>query len=111
MKAIIIKDNNFETIGFEVSNLGKTLFYWGVPSLLKYNFQKEIDTSIWAKEIFELVRIESAINERSKFASEFLNIVSRECIIKDGKGISFDENEKELKSLRAKLEKIIKGII
>lgn len=112
MKAIIVKNNKFETIGFEVKASGRTLFSWGISSELKSNFQKEIDVNDWITEIFELVRIQERISTESEFIRRFFEVASGQALLKEEKkGVNFQRHDEEMKSLRQKLENIIKNII
>jgi len=75
MKAIIVKDDTFKTIGFEVTDANNTLFSWGISPTLKSNFQKELILSAGnILVIFELVRISSQIQERNRFHSYFFEV-------------------------------------
>jgi hypothetical protein len=112
MKAIIIKNNDFETIGFEVTGSGKTLFSWGISPLLKSNFQKEINVNDWITEIFELVRLEAILREQGNFVNDFFRIASGQHLLKDiDKGADFSEHKQLMSDTRNKIENIIKNII
>jgi len=112
MKAIIIKNNDFETIGFEVTGSGKTLFSWGISPILKSNFQKEIDVNDWITEIFELVRLEATLREQGNFINDFFRIASGQHLLKDNdKGADFYEHKQLISDTRNKIENIIKNII
>lgn len=111
MKAIVIKDNYFETIGFEVKASGTTLFRWGISSELKSNFQKEIDVNDYMTQIFELVRIEARISEENRFVSRFFEIASGQGLLKKDQGVNFSGHDEEMKKLQQQLENIIKNII
>lgn len=111
MKAIVIKNNNFETIGFEVTASAKTLFRWGISSELKSNFQKEVDASDWMTQIFDLVRIEARISEENRFVSRFFEIASGQGLLKKDQAVNFSVHDEEIKKLQQQLENIIKNII
>lgn len=111
MKAIVIKNNNFETIGFEVTAAGKTIFTWGVSSYLKSNFQKEIDVNDWMTDIFELIRIETRISVERQFMSKWFEIAHGNKLLKEGKAVDFKEHQEYLKSLESRLENIVKNIM
>lgn len=111
MKAIIVKNNNFETIGFEVKASGRTLFSWGISSELKSNYLKEIEINEWMTEIFELVRNETRISEEQQFVSRFFEIASAQGLLKKGQPVNFSKRYEEIERLKRKRENIIKSII
>ena len=111
MKATIVKNNNFETIGFEVKHSGRTLFSWGIATELKSNFQKEIDVNDWMTSIFELIRIEVQISEEHRFVSRWFEIATKQGFVKQNQGVNFDISEARLVELTQKMENIIKNII
>lgn len=111
MKAIIVKNNNFETIGFEVTGSGTTLFRWGISPQLKSNFQKEIDVNDWMTQIFELIRIETKIREEDEFPRRWFEIAYDQKLIKEGQGVIFRIREQAAKRLKEQMENIIKNII
>lgn len=111
MKAIVIKNNNFETIGFEVTAAGKTIFTWGVSSYLKSNFQKEIYVNDWITDIFELVRTQARLAEEREFMRKWFDVARNNKLLKEGKAVDFKENQEYLKSLESRIENIVKNII
>lgn len=111
MKAIIVKNNDFKTIGFEVTASARTLFSWGISPCLKSNFQKEVNVDDWMTEIFELVRIQERIREAKSFTREFFDVASKNGILKDGLPICFNENLEKVEMLERTMENIVKNII
>lgn len=111
MKAVIVKNNQFETIGFEVTANAKTLFSWGIAPVVSMYFIKEVNVNDWMPEIFKLVRIQSTIQEKGRFESKFFSTAKENDILEDGKGINFSAEQKEKEVLQNQLEKIIKNII
>lgn len=111
MKTIIVKNNEFQTIGFEVTASAKTLFSWGISPCLKSNFQKEINVNDWMTEIFELVKLTAKEQEKSQFVRNFFDVAHKNGIVKSGQSVSFEEHDKELKAINQKIENIIKNII
>jgi len=111
MKAIIVKNNNFETIGFEVKASGRTLFSWGISPELKSNFQKEVDVNDWMASIFELIRVEVQISEGRRFVNRWFEIAAKQGFVKQGQGVNFDVSEARLVELTQRMENIIKNII
>lgn len=112
MKAIVVKNNEFQTIGFEITGSAKILFQWGISPMNKNNFQKEIDTNDWITEIFTLVKLQGTISEQREFIRNFFKVASGQHLLKDpNKGANFKEFEEELKRNEEKMENIIKNII
>ena len=111
MKAIIVKNNNFETIGFEVTGSGSTLFRWGISPQLKSNFQKEIDVNDWMPQIFELVRIETRISEENSFISRWFEVATKQKLVKENQKVNFAGHDQKIKDLNELIENIIKNII
>lgn len=106
MKATIVKDNNFKTIGFEVTLNGKSLYSWGIAPQ-PTNFTKEVNTNDWAKEIFTLVSLEAKLSEQRNFISKAFDY-----LIADKKGgIKFRDNGKEIEQTEKAIESIISKII
>lgn len=110
MKAIIVKNNEFQTIGFEVTGSGKTLFQWGISPINKSNFQKEIDVNDWIDEIFTLVKLQGIISEQEDFIRNFFKIASGQHLLKKDQGVNFKEFGEELKRNKDKMENIIINI-
>ena len=111
MKAVVVKNNQFETIGFEVTANEKTLFSWGIAPVVSMYFIKEVNVNDWMPEIFKLVRIQSTIQEKGRFENKFFSIAKENNILEDGKGINFSDEQKEREVLQNQLENIIKNII
>jgi len=111
MNAIIVKNNDFETIGFEVTASGKTLFYWGISSTLKSNFQKEVNVNDWMTEIFELVRLTAIIGEQRHFTREFFEAAHKNNLLKSGQSVDLNDMKERIDSIELKIQNIIKNII
>ena len=69
MKAIIAKDNNFNTIGLEVKSKDNknTLFAWGVCPQVEWHFVKEIEVDDF--EIIRLVELNTKLAQLNRFLS------------------------------------------
>jgi hypothetical protein len=111
MKAIIVKNNNFETVGFEVTANATTLFQWGISPLRKDLFQKEIDCNDWMTQIFELVRIKAQIEITEDYIFDWFRDARTNKISWPESGVTFTRNENKLAALKAQMENIIKNII
>ena len=110
MKAIVVKDNSFQTIGFEVTQGPSTLLQWGVSPHSRV-FVKEVEVKDWAIEIFELVRLQSIIAERESFLPSFFQVASKSKVEIPVDGIDFAAYKENTKRLVEKFEIIVQNII
>lgn len=111
MKAVVVKNNQFETVGFEVTENGKTLFTWGISPDSPFFWTKTVSTDKWISDIFELVRLEGMINNEKNFSIDFFKVALENSLIVEGQSVSFKANREKLENLEAKFENIIKNII
>lgn len=111
MKAILVKNNNFETIGFEVISNGRTLFSWGISSALKSNFQKEINVNDWMIQIFDLVKLQGILQERNEAVRNFFQAAGDNKLIKNGQAVNCKLFDERIDKAEAAIENIIKNII
>jgi hypothetical protein len=111
MKAIIVKDNDFKTIGFEVTASAKTLFKWGIsPSSPSY-WTKEINVNDWMTEIFALVRLDAELGELLEFKRKFFELAGDSGMIEEGRGVNFEKHDEKVKREIEMIANIIKNII
>lgn len=119
MKATIIKNDNFETIGFAVMAENTTLYSWGI-TFTGWNYCKTFDLKDEdIIKVMDLMRMEQEIKDLDRIPTDFmfnsLHKEQKEVIRKaaekgkcqDGFNCkSFRERSEELK---AKVEEIIKS--
>lgn len=110
MKAIIAKNNDFETVGFEVSNSGEVIFRWGVAPLATFHFVKEISCNDWMSEIFQLVRLQERINEQFDFTRNFFRCLEESNKLEEAP-YNLSSVDAKQKRNAEKMENIIKAII
>lgn len=111
MKTIVVKNNSFETIGFQVKQGENVIFHWGT-SPNQYVFVKEVNTYEWTKEIFELVSLRAQINERCNFVSNFVDVLKKSNIVlSDDQVVNMRSYKDETARLEVKFENIVKNII
>lgn len=55
MKATIAKDNDFKTVGFEVTSNKNVIFSWGVTPNPQTHFCKEVNCKDWETDIISLI--------------------------------------------------------
>lgn len=111
MKAIVVKDNDFKTVGFEVTANAKTLFSWGISPISPFYWTKAVSVNDWMTEIFELVRINAQISEARNFTCDFFAVALENKLVKNGQAVKFGEKANRVQRLEEKLENIIKNII
>lgn len=111
MKATIVKNNNFETIGFEVTVNGRSIFSWGISSMLRSNFQKQINVKDWMTEIFELVKIEGQLKEAREFVRNFFELAIDNKLLGEGQAVNCEKPNEHISRLEEKKLNIIKNII
>ena len=106
MKATIVKNDNFKTVGFEVKNENNTVFSWGISPNGMY-FVKDVSFSTWANDIFELVSMNAVLREQSNFISKAFDHV----ISKNVSDVRLKDNKAEIEETKKKIEAIISKII
>lgn len=119
MKATIAKDNNFNTIGLEVTNNdgNNTLFSWGVSPMVEFHFVKEIDTKKYETEILQLVQYREQLRNLNNFVSRFFHFANESDALKkskDGKGtvaVKFGEIYNEISNIKRIMAEIIQKFI
>jgi hypothetical protein len=110
MKAIIAKDNQFNTIGFQVvtdAESNNVIFTWGVTPNVAFNFVKEIKVD--EKEIISLVVKQTKLQGLETFHMRFFDVcIKNQCLkkAKDGKGsmpVNFEEIDNEISQLKREI--------
>lgn len=109
MKAIVVKDNSFQTIGFEVCQGNITLVRWGV-SPHSTVFVKEVEVKEWSREIFEISNLQSVVCERERFVSQFFKVAAQKVETTET-GFDFTEYKQETQLIKNRIENIVKNII
>ena len=107
MKAVVVRNENFELIGFEVSQNNSTLFSWGISPVIELYYIKEVSIEKNASIIFELVKTQGELNEAVKFQKQFFDILNSNEISPKGKGVNMEQMQFNIASLKAKMEKLI----
>lgn len=115
MEALIAKNENFETVGFEVKNENEVIFKWGVAPLVDFYYVKSISVNKNMNIIFELVALEKALRTYSKFTSMFFDVARtnskvEEILMKGEEGFE-GFNFKEVDEKKQNIERRIKDII
>ena len=117
MKATIVKNDKFETIGVEIlGNNNEIVFTWGIAPVVSMYFIKEIDTQKFENQIIELVRLNAEISLLDNFSSLFFDVALASGAIKcNSKGVpqafNFEKIKKEKTMLENKKQRIIDSFI
>jgi hypothetical protein len=110
MKAIIAKDNQFNTIGFQVvtdAESNNVIFTWGITPNVAFNFVKEIKVD--EKEIISLVVKQTKLQDLERFHMRFFDVcIKNQCLkkSKDGKGsipVNFSDIDDEISQLKREI--------
>lgn len=110
MKATIVKNDKFETIGFEVLSGTERVYNWGIsPSPMSWT--KEVSATENAVKIFKLVDLRARISELDRFWSKFVETARTIKGLEDGGySVNFGENDKEKAQLEEQVKRIIESI-
>ena len=106
MKALIAKNENFETVGFEVTANGSRIISWGIHPDTAFNFVKEANTKEYITEIFALVRHD----EENLFRACFEAIRDSEDLKGFDGAVNFSKNRERIASLKSQIANIIANI-
>lgn len=110
MKATIVKNDNFKTVGFEFGTENNVMYKWGVAPIKYLYFVKEIDANKYLTLIFELIEIRAQLGVHRRFASTFFDIAEKSGI-DCKKGVKFSEIDDKIKKLEQRTENIIESMI
>lgn len=73
MKATIAKDNDFKTVGFEVTSNGKTVFSWGCVPNPTTHFCKEVNLKNWEIDIISIIKTQAELDAYLKFKQDWID--------------------------------------
>lgn len=110
MKATIVKNNDFKTIGFEVTANGRRIFSWGISPVVTMYFIKEVNTNDWITDIFNLVSLKAQINELQSFVQTFFE-VAKQNKLEIRSGVDFSITKDKIEQMTRQMENIIANII
>ena len=110
MKAVIVKNDQFETIGFEVTEDNKRIFSWGIAPQ-PWNFTKEIDEKKHFESIILLLTLEARISERAMFFSNMMDVLTESKIKINGNGYKMKGFDIKTQLMQEKITTIINKLI
>ena len=102
MEATIVKNDDFQTVGFEIKGKdGNREFYWGItPNSLYYTKTVKLTDEQFAT----FIRLSTQLNELKKFQSRFFSIIQlNESVMSLETAFNFQDIVKDIENL----EKII----
>lgn len=107
MKAIIVKNDDFETVGFEVQTReGNTFYRWGI-SPHSMVFTKQIDADRYMMDIHELIQLEKELQMLDSFVSTFFDIAKANDLLKKGKGVKMQVLDEKKEQVKKRINQII----
>lgn len=109
MEATIVKNDDFQTVGFEIKGEdGKREFYWGItPNSLYYT--KSV--SLTDEQFASFIRISTQLNELRKFQSRFFSIIQlNESVMALETAFNFQDIVKDIENLEKRLELMINSL-
>lgn len=117
MKAIISKNNNFETVGLQAYVSNTEVFSWGVSHISGLNYTKAITNEETTLKVIELIKLNSELSSVNNFSSNFFDALLTNEQIKKlsdmgklGKGFSLTKNRETIAKITEKIKKIIESI-
>lgn len=117
MKAIISKNNNFETVGLQAYVSNTEVFSWGVSHISGLNYTKAITNEETTLKVIELIKLNSELSSVNNFSNHFFDtLLTNEQIKKlsdnnklEG-GFMFAKNSETMKKIIETMKKIIETI-
>lgn len=109
MEATIVKNDDFQTVGFEIKGKdGKREFYWGItPNSLYYT--KSI--KLTEEQFATFIRLSTQLNELKKFQSRFFSIIQlNESVTALDTAFNFQDIVRDIESLEKRLELMINSL-
>ena len=112
MKARIAKNDNFETVGFQIESNGQRVFNWGCQADTSFYFVKEVNVKDGETDLINLIRLDKKKTELSHFMSSFLSIISKNQRVfdlcnKESLGFNFRDIEDQIEQIDRKIKYII----
>lgn len=110
MKAVVVKNNDFKTVGFEVTSGDHTIFLWGVAPCSALYFQKEVDVNKYMADITRLIKLETMMNCFLGFKRNFFQVLEDSGVNKHN-GYNLSSIDNEIDNIALKMDNIINSII
>lgn len=109
MEATIVKNDDFQTVGFEIKGKdGNREFYWGItPNSLYYT--KSI--KLTEEQFATFIRLSTQLNELKKFQSRFFSIIRiNESVTALDTTFNFQDIVRDIENLEKRLELMINSL-
>ena len=108
MEATIVKNDDFQTVGFEIKGKDGREFYWGItPNSLYYTKSIKLTEEQFAK----FIRLSTQLNELKKFQSRFFSIIRiNESVTALDTAFNFQDIVRDIENLEKRLELMINSL-
>ncbi len=109
MEAIIVKNDDFQTVGFEIKGKdGNREFCWGItPNSLYYT--KSI--KLTEEQFATFIRLSTQLHELKKFQSRFFSIIRiNESVTALDTSFNFQDIVRDIENLEKRLELMINSL-
>lgn len=112
MKAILVKDDNFTTIGLEIrNNAGGMEYSWGVCALPS-RYTKELDAKEHEETMLHLIMLGERLKAAESLESDFVQMAGTIKELDHTKGFSFDPSyaKNKVNMLKRQIKTIIDNL-
>ena len=110
MKATIVKDNDFKTVGFLVTSNGKDIIRSGI-SPHPMVFCKEVDAKDWETDIIALIELQERLMCEKTFVQHWFEAAAASGLDTSDFSLRVTANQDRIKKIESKIENIINNII
>ena len=110
MKATIVKDNDFKTVGFLVTANGKDIIKRGIyPHAMV--FCKEINVKDWETDIIALIELQERLMCEKSFVQHWYEAAAASGLDTSDFSLRITANQERIKKIESKMENIIANIL
>lgn len=113
MKAYLVKDDEFKTVGFQVeTNEGVGLYSWGISHNSSFYYTKEVDAEKYIYTAIQLTKLQKGLEiYEHRFISEWFKIAQDGNYLKKGvTAVNFSYTEEIVRQCNAEIERLISTI-
>lgn len=113
MKAYLVKNDEFKTVGFQIeTNEGLSLYSWGISHNSPFYYTKEVDAEKYIYTAMQLAKVQKELDIYDyRFVSEWFRIAQDGKYLKKGvTGVNFSYTEEIVRQCNAEIERLISTI-
>lgn len=113
MKAFLVKDDEFKTVGFQVeTNESWGLYSWGISHNSPFYYTKEVDAEKYIYTAIQLTKLQKELEiYEHRFISEWFKIAQDGNYLKKGvTGVNFSYTNDIVKQIKLEIERLISTI-